>query len=529
MQSSTTILQTVLSILALGILCAARAAGQCGELEMLLGSGGSASDEEGVDVDIDGDVAVVGSFVDDPNGNDSGSAYVYRYDKASATWVEEQKLTAGALGSGGDYFGRGVCVSGDVIAIGAPLDDDDANPAITDKGSVYVFRYDPGQKMWLLDGNKKLTASNGNAGDQFGFSVDLGGDLLAIGARLDDDCAADSGSVYVFRYAGSFLGWLNETQLQGSGCSGGDELGLDVAVRRDDAEGDRVVAGSYLDDPKGTNSGSVSVFRRDPVTKQWSEEQRLIESGGAGFDQFGVSVALDECLLIGAYGDDNQTFVDAGAAHVFEYDAGAGQWTQRDLLLPSAPSQSELFGRSVGVCGEVIVVGAYLDDLTFSNTGSASVFRRCGTSWVLDDILAPKTRGNDDYFGFSVAVSGNRALCGAYLDNTSKGTDSGAAYVFGASEIELSMTPASVMPGAAIEVSMFYGKVGEPVLFIAASLNGTPIFHPLFLATFGADHTLTFSANAPSSLSGTTVGFQAYEVEACGGITGSNVVLVGFQ
>lgn len=519
---------TSLGFLIVGAIAGSRASGQCGELQMLTASDGTASDYYGVDVDIDGDVAVVGATGDDPDGSSSGSVYVYRFDPAAGQWMEEQKLTAGTSGAAGDDFGRAVTVSGNVIAIGAQLDNDDSNPAITDKGSVYVYRYDPNSKSWVLE--KKITASNGSAGDRFGLGIDVDGDLLAIGAFLDDDCEPDSGSVYVFRYSGPVLSWLNETQLQGSCCSADDQLGYDVGVRRDDVLGDVVVAGAPHDDPLGTNSGSAYVFRRDTITKSWSKGQKLTPAGGQGLDVFGFSVAIDEFIVVGAYKDDNPSgTVDVGSANVFGYDESSGQWIEIAKLDPIDPNQSDWFGTSVGTSGDVIVVGAQLDDLTFVDAGSATVFRRCGDTWVADEMLAPRTRGTSDWFGFSAAVSGDRAICGAYLDDTNKGVDSGAAYIYGAGEIGLMMTPTTVMPGALMNVSMFYGEPGDPVLFVAVSLNGGPIFDPLFLATFGGDHTLTFSSNVPSSVSGITVGFQAYEIDACGHITGSNIVYVIFQ
>ena len=113
-------------------------------------------------------------------------------------FLDESKLTA-SDGAASDYFGGSVSVSGDYAVIGADWDDDNGN----NSGSAYVFERD-GAGNWSEV--QKLTASDGAAGDEFGWSVSISGDYLVIGAYADDDNGSSSGSAYVFERDG-FGNW----------------------------------------------------------------------------------------------------------------------------------------------------------------------------------------------------------------------------------------------------------------------------------------------------------------------------------
>ena len=142
---------------------------------------------------ISGGSAIVGAHVSDDAGSNSGSAYVFDVDPLSATFGNELvKLTASDAAAG-DLFGISVGISGDTAIVGAYLNDDDG----TDSGSAYVFDVDPLSATFGNE-LVKLTASDAAAGDQFGISVAISGDTAVVGAYLDDDGGDDSGSAYVF-------------------------------------------------------------------------------------------------------------------------------------------------------------------------------------------------------------------------------------------------------------------------------------------------------------------------------------------
>ncbi|MCH8880088.1 MAG: FG-GAP repeat protein [Planctomycetes bacterium] len=176
----------------------------------------------------------------------SGSAYIFRYDVVNSIWSEEAKLTA-CDPDAGDQFGTSVSISGDVAVVGAPYDND----AGSWSGSAYVFRFDPQTDLWHQEA--KLTASDGAFNDRFGFSVSISGDLAVIGVHREEDTETNSGSMYVFRFDG--FDWNEEAKLTASDASSNDRFGTSVSV-----DGDRAVAGAISGEGGATNSGAAYVF-----------------------------------------------------------------------------------------------------------------------------------------------------------------------------------------------------------------------------------------------------------------------------
>ncbi len=252
----------------------------------LTASDGAAGDSFGINVSLFGDTALIGAMDDDDNGTDSGSAYIFKYD--GNTWVEEAKLTA-SDGAAGDSFGGRVSLSGDTALIGAMNDDDNG----TDSGSAYVFRYDG--SGWIE--GAKLIASDGAAADGFGNQISLSSDVALIAATWDDDNGTDSGSAYVFRYDGS--GWVEETKLTAAGAAAGDWFGMSVFI-----SGDIALVGIRYDDDRAHDAGSVRIFKYDG--SGWNEEAQLLASDGQADDHFGHSVSLSgDIAMVGARDDDD--------------------------------------------------------------------------------------------------------------------------------------------------------------------------------------------------------------------------------
>ena len=159
------------------------------ETVKLLASDGAADDRFGESVAVSGDTAVVGALLDDDNGSESGSAYVFRRDAGGVdNWGQVKKLLA-SDGAPVDRFGKSVAVSGDTVVVGAALDDDNGSGS----GSAYLFQRDAGGvDNWGQV--KKLLASDGASPDQFGESVAVSGDTALVGARSHKDFGSGSGS-----------------------------------------------------------------------------------------------------------------------------------------------------------------------------------------------------------------------------------------------------------------------------------------------------------------------------------------------
>ena len=123
-----------------------------------------------------------------------------------------------------------------------------------------------------------------------------------------------------------------------------------------DVSGNTAVVGVHFDDDHGTNSGSVYVFEKQ-ANEEWTEVQKLTASDAQPWDLFGGSVAIDgDRLVIGAIGDESR-----GAAresvYIFERSAN-GEWLEVDVFNASSGQSTDAFGTSVAVCGDHVFVGA---------------------------------------------------------------------------------------------------------------------------------------------------------------------------
>jgi hypothetical protein len=313
-------------------------------------------DKFGWSVAVSGDTAVVGAPDDDILANvNAGSAYVFL--RSGVTWALQQKLAApGGLAS--DFFGISVAVSGDTALVGAYQHDIAANG---DAGSAYVFLRSG--VTWAQQ--QKLTAADGATNDRFGVSVAVSGDTAVVGAYHDDTPAADAGSAYVFLRSG--VTWAQQQKLTGADSATNDRFGVSVAV-----SGDTAVVGAAADDTFAGDVGSAYVFLRSGVT--WAQQPKLTASDGAAGDRFGTSVAVSgDTAVVGAVGDDTPAGVDAGSAYVFLRSGVT--WALPQKLIAPDGAATELFGSSVAVSGDTVVVGAYNDDIgAIPGAGSASVF-----------------------------------------------------------------------------------------------------------------------------------------------------------
>lgn len=349
-----------------------------------------------------------------------------------------------------DRFGYSVAVSGDTVVIGAIGEDSNAT----------------------------------------GFNAPVSG---GSGTQADNS-ASDSGAAYVFVRSGTT--WTQQAYLKASNTGTNDSFGSSVAV-----SGDTVVIGAYTEssnatgvnapvsggsgtqaDNSATWSGAAYVFTRSGMV--WTQQAYLKASNTGANDRFGWRVAAaGDTVVVGAYGESsNATGVDtsvngstgpqadnsaiaSGAAYVFTRSGTA--WTQQAYLKASNTGQGDNFGSSVAASGDTAVVGAYYEssnatgvnalvsggsgtqaDNSANASGAAYVFTRNGTTWTQQAYLKGSNAGQGDFFGSSLAVSGDTVVIGAFgedsnatgvsssangssgpqADNSASGA--GAAYVF---------------------------------------------------------------------------------------------------
>jgi len=210
--------------------------------------------------------------------------------------------------------------------------------------------------------------------------------------------------------------WLQQQKLLAIDGDDAEYFGTAVAM-----SANTVLVGSTLDDAVG----SAQVFERSAGL--WGSPVKLLASGGADGDMFGVAVSIDgDTALIGASGD--ATHGDsAGAAYIFVRSGGL--WSQQAELQPNDPDAEARFGASVWLAGGTALIGAPGDATVGAESGSAYVFVGSAGTWTQQAKLQPADMAAGRQFGASLALSADTALIGADAALV-QSTDPGAAYVF---------------------------------------------------------------------------------------------------
>jgi hypothetical protein len=501
----------------------------------LKASNTGAGDQFGISVAINGDTVVVGAYEEDSNaagvnGNQAdnsaaGAGAAYVFVRSGGVWRQQAYLKASNTGAG-DVFGWSVAVSGDTAVVGAigegsnatGVNGNQADNSAVFSGAAYVFVRSGG--AWSQQAY--LKASNSGKSDSFGWSVAIDGDTVVVGADWEDsnaigingnqgdNSANSAGAAYVFVRSDGH--WSQQAYLKGSNTEAEDNFGHSVTI-----SGDTLVVGAHLEDSfatgvngnqgntiAGKNSGAAYVFVRSGGV--WIQQAYLKASNTGLSDNFGKAVAASgDTVVVGAWLEDsNATGVngyqasddamDFGAAYVFVRSGGL--WSQQAYLKASnteffvSVPFTELFGTSVAVSGDTVVVGAQGEDSSATGvngnqadnsapgSGAAYVFVRAGGVWSQQAYLKASNTGVSDLLGTSVAVSGDTVVVGASVEDSAatgvngnqannSASGSGAAYIF-----DLENNPGTVSYGTGTP-----GCAGTQTLDVThAPMIGSPSF-----------------------------------------------------
>jgi hypothetical protein len=168
----------------------------------------------------------------------------------------------------------------------------------------------------------------------------------------------------------------------------------------------------------------ISNYSLSNIFENWTELQKLFAPDGSAGDIFGVSVSIDgDTALIGAYYDDDSG-LDSGSAYIFTRNGNT--WLYQVELLASDGSTEDYFGYSVALDNNTALIGAIGDD---GMRGAAYVFMRTGNTWTQQAKLVASDGSIGDWFGYSVSINNNTSLVGVQYDSEN-GWGSGSAYVF---------------------------------------------------------------------------------------------------
>jgi hypothetical protein len=245
---------------------------------------------------------------------------------------------------------------------------------------------------------QKIRGSDTTALDKFGVSVAISDDgNTAIAGAYDDSVL---GSAYIFRRSGTT--WTQQQKIQASDKEYFDEFGWSVAIS---GNGNTAIVGARYEDTGGTKAGAAYIFTWSGTT--WSEQQKIQASDKQAYDVFGISVAISgdgNTVIVGADGEDTDG-TDAGAAYIFTWSGTS--WSEQQKIQASDKNLYDNFGIYVAISdnGNTAIVGA---QGVSSSTGAAYIFTRSGTSWSEQQKIQASDKFISDYFGRSVAISGER-------------------------------------------------------------------------------------------------------------------------
>ena len=233
---------------------------------------------QGVDISADGNIVVYGSKVyDGDNGTDSGYAAVYqRSTSGTSSWTLMGEFFGTAAN---DWFGQTVSINGPgtVIAVGSHRSEPNGG---SNRGAVYIYRYNPNSSMWIQDA--VVTTTDTTNDEYFGHAVSLNheGNRLAVGVPNNDDGGSNAGEVKVYQYNSGTSSWDLIGDVNGD--SNNDYFGFAVKMNK---AGDRFVASAPYGDANGSNSGEASVYQYNGSS--WSRLGAVIP-GYSSSDYFGT-------------------------------------------------------------------------------------------------------------------------------------------------------------------------------------------------------------------------------------------------
>jgi len=443
-----------------------------------------AGDQFGVSVAISGDTLVVGAYkeagdaestVTNPNNGAGSAGAVYVFVRTNGYWKQQTYLkarNADAL----DQFGVSVALDGNTLVVGANEESGDANSSATNPnnnissaGAAYVFVRNG--TSWTQQAY--LKASNADPFDQFGNSVTIDGDTIAVGA-VDESGDANStsfmpnnnaglaGAVYIFTRNDSI--WTQQHYLKASNAGDLDKFGFSVAL-----DGDTLVVGASEESGNANStasnpnnnasfSGAVYVFLR--TDSSWQQQAYIKASNAEIDDKFGTSVSLsDNTLAVGALeeaGDVNSTMANpnnnsfkAGAVYIFLRTGSS--WNQQAYIKANNAETFDRFGIYVALDDDALVVSAVDEagnaNSTMTNTnnfaypaGGGYLFEHDGINWTQQFYLKASNAEAFDQFGIQIALDGGTIVIGASkesggINSTSTNSnnnagEAGAVYIF---------------------------------------------------------------------------------------------------
>lgn len=214
--------------------------------------------------------------------------------------------------------------------------------------------------------------------------------------------------------------WYETDILKESEPTSGGNVGSGV-----DISGEWAIVGAGENDEYGVNAGAIIFYKN--VDGEWVEMQKLVAEEVEAGDYFGRYVGIDNHIAVAGSVCDGDFGDCSGATYVFEL-GDDGVWIETAKLMASDADAEDGFGMDVAIHGEQIIVGAPFNQDAGVRSGSAYIYEKTDGEWVETAKLVSADLDEEDWFGFSVDIEGDRAAVGAWLEGDE--AYYGAAYLF---------------------------------------------------------------------------------------------------
>jgi len=300
-----------------------------------------ADDFFGGAVSLDGDRLAIGSPGADFGQVNSGAVYLFKFD--GFTWNLEQKIRP-QVPITDEYFGHAVKLQNDRLLIGTSN--------VQGIGAAYVFELET--DLW--NEKQKIVSSDIEPNDLFGFSIDMHGDRIIVGARRHDTF---NGAAYIFDYDG--IGWVEQAKLMYDKQFGSDGFGYAVSISGDTA----MVSATQHE----TSGGAVYVF--ELINEEWQRIQKLDRMTNGAFHIFGFNIDLQGDLAVIGAPRYAVNLIEYGAAYVFK--KVGGQWIPIAFVREINSGDGDRFGQSISLGEGQVSIGAMSSNLNGDTSGAAYV------------------------------------------------------------------------------------------------------------------------------------------------------------
>ena len=297
----------------------------------------------------------------------------------------------------------------------------------SDSGKAYIYSTSTGALLYTLDNPNPYATS---ASDSFGYSVSISDNYAIVGAYGEGDAGGvASGKAYIYSTStGSLLYTLDNPNAYST--SAVDFFGFSVSISESYA-----IVGAYREgDAGGASSGKAYIYSTSTGSLLYTLDNPNAY-GTSAYDYFGYSVAIsDNYAIVGVFPENDASGASSGKAYIYSTSTGSLLYTL-DNPNPYGTSDSDFFGYSVAISDNYAIVGAYNEDDAGGNeSGKAYIYSTSTGSllYTLDNPNAYDTSAAD-IFGRSVSISDNYAIVGAPLEDDAGGAVSGKAYIYSTS------------------------------------------------------------------------------------------------